>query len=600
MVVADATSPVNLGGTVLPLWLVILLAIIIVGAVIAIIVLIYRRHAGNPESKEFIEMENGERRKGNEWTNKKGEPVFVEGSMLAEASGAPGGSNTLSRSRSIRSARSGEGNSVRRAQSRDKSRDRRKDGDSLPRKSSEYPSMDRKRAAAGRASPTGVRNAPPAVLPPYARNDVDNSSLDDSDVDYHVLAAARARAAGTGGLGLGSGLSGGLPAGSVIRIEEESLGTAINNVLNDDERFATMRSNRSARSDERSGTLQRNKSAKSVPDTGLDRSLSGKSKTKRSASQHNKRREGAGDRPASPPPVGSESGFYEASAAIPPPPLYTITVDPPTPTRNPSHDLMRQRSNKSLGTDKNGSLPRPSRARREDPSDQVRPRERSQSRTRNQSTSRRRDGRRGSTSPSEDDTPSSVLRANSSRRRGTSRQRSSSRRRDASPEDSSKRSVSKQRSAHSGGGSLHHSASNTGLSRSASRHQSGRSSPRRGGAIEDDEDAPLATVALQALQQNLGASSPTSPSRNVSMRKSRSNTKMSAGSRRVGNDTQVFSTDEDEPLHERARKLSTRRPGDFGSESLPRRGRGASRTRSPVSSEGSRPGSVATDILVID
>ncbi|KAJ3048923.1 hypothetical protein HK097_010065, partial [Rhizophlyctis rosea] len=524
--------PGSLGA--LPIWLVVLIAVLIAAVVLAFGWLLWRKHKGNPETEEIYRMEHGaSSRKGSDWssTKKPSDPVFAEGSMLAEA--GAGGSSSLSRSKSIRSARSG--NSTRREH-------RNVETEPLPRKSSEYPSMDRRKAqlqASGRSSPSGQRTPQGVVLPPYARDDYDNSSIDEgSDVDFHVLAAARARAAGTGGLGLGSGFAGDIPAGSVIRIEEESLGTAIAGALGDDDRFGTMRSNRSARSDERSGTLTRSKSTAKPVDTGLDRSLSSKSnpsKSKRTASTRRTRdRSVDPSRPSSPPPTsptyGQDTYREGPGPSIPPPPMYTITVEPPTPstpTRMPSHDLYRQRSNKSLA--QSDSLPRPSRPNHKDSSDQIRahPRERSSSKHRARSASRRR----GSSSSGDEDTPVSVLRANS-RRRASSRHRSESRRRDRSRSPVEQdRSVRRERSR----GQLHKESSASHLARSASRrdYPSGRSSPSgRGGSRRDDEDTPLATVALQALQQNLVQTSPTSPSspsspnRNLSMRKSRSQTKL--------------------------------------------------------------------------
>ncbi|KAJ3279714.1 hypothetical protein HK104_001221, partial [Borealophlyctis nickersoniae] len=329
----------------------------------------------------------------------------------------------------------------------------------------------------------------PSVEASFPDDDIDGDSVGSSDVDTDVLAAARARALGQGGLGLGSGLSGGLPAGSVIKIEEQSLGAA----LADDDRFATLRSNRSSRSnnddpasEERSGTLTRSsKTGRTgqLAEEGrpLERSPSRKSTSKRSASVRRPARDARDD-----PPRGRSPLTPSPTPDIPPPPGYTIHLDPQ------SKDLQRSRSTRSTsGRDaehSRDSLGRRSRDRdrdrqrgREESAERGTSKGRNRSSSRNRRSSSRRPTRSRDSSPDEDTIPISAV-LHRQRSRGALGPSSSSNL--TVPSSSHSRSASRVRSTRAGE----------------------RQSPRPQSAA-DDENAPLASVALQALQQSLVAPS---------------------------------------------------------------------------------------------
>ncbi|KAI8918449.1 hypothetical protein DFJ77DRAFT_294501 [Powellomyces hirtus] len=558
VVAQDEGAKVDLGPIgVLPMWLLVVIIIILVGLCGAFGYLFWRRAhgSGDVESVPAAVARGNRFRESGNWKKRfsrvmkeeeqQQSEIFREGTILAELSNAQRNPTERKLNRAGSGRKPGEPLVTLTPNERPAiDRQLTSDGPSRSNTRSGHlvdiqrkPTTQSSRSAVGHSSRRDAESARSA-----------GSSGDTLNDEHDLLSSFRAN--GHGDLGLGSGFSN-VPISSVIKIEDEvpePVPLLSTSPPADSSMFPTMRSTRSGRSGEltvaddyksyptRSGTVKSGISKKSVSRTG-------------SQSKHQRR--DASPPPSSPrrsnshllPPLdmdGSAFGGY-----IPSPPAYTakrdLDADDVQPlarhasrsdrnrfenyeSRSPAR-VDRSRSTRSKAPsvvdeewDRDREYGRADRER-ERARERERGRDQDRSRRPNKSRSRTREGaNRTPRSPTtEDDSDSNrPLALNVAMARTRSKREAPVHR---SPSNAAASSVKRTGTSRS---TRHHEGSSQPLSRSASSAVGSSRRTTRHEAASDDE-TPLASVALQALQQNMGVSltpAPTGP--NADRRPSRS------------------------------------------------------------------------------
>ncbi|KND04451.1 uncharacterized protein SPPG_00180 [Spizellomyces punctatus DAOM BR117] len=338
-----------------------------------------------------------------------------------------------------------------------------------------------------------VRKPTAASSRSKARSDVDHDTaavfrpstetLDNEDVLSTI------KAAGHGDLGLGSGFAN-MPLGSVIKIEED---LATPSTEDAQPMYPTMKSARSNRSTGTSNVEEKLLSTKALGRSGTIRSNLSRKSSKRS-----QRRDEDTSPPPSPvhpvsmllPPLNSDLGSLGSIGdLIPPPPTYIASRD------NAGDSLSRSASR----SDRHHSSKSRARSRSRQPrgGDDTRDEDRERAKKRHASRSRTRD-------------PQST--------RSSNRPAPSSRTSDSDSDIPLSRAVSRKSAHDSSAKDLHRSQSTGGPARRSvstrkpksnhadlgSRSASHANLKAKGSESDDAEDStPLASVVLQALQQNM-------------------------------------------------------------------------------------------------
>ncbi|TPX65783.1 hypothetical protein SpCBS45565_g04943 [Spizellomyces sp. 'palustris'] len=478
LVFADTdSSKVDLGPIgVLPVWLVVILAIIIASLALGIGYLLWRRHhgdgGGDPETVRPRRLqEAGSWRKRWSRVEKEESSVpFRAGTILGALS-----ENENTRKPSVRKASKKPGDTLVDL-SEDNERGLERAGST--KKGGMLADLARKPTAASSRSKarSDVDHDPVTVFRPSTE------TLDNEDVLSTI------KATGHGDLGLGSGFAN-MPLGSVIKIEED---LATPSTEDAQPMYPTMRSARSTRSTGTSNVEEKMLSTKAVGRSGTIRSNLSRKSSKRS-----QRRDEDNSPPSSPvhlgsmllPPLTSDLGSLGSLGdLIPPPPTYIAS-------RDNTGDTLSRSASRSDRHHASRSRAR-SRSRQPKGGDDSRDEDRERGKKRHASRSRTRD-------------PQSTRLSN--------RPTLSSRTSDSDSDIPLSRTVSRKSVHDSSAKDLHRSQSTGGPARRSVSTRKPKSNHADLGSrsshanlkakVSDSDDAedstPLASVVLQALQQNM-------------------------------------------------------------------------------------------------